>query len=300
MKCLHCGLEHLDNCKVCPMTGKVIEREMLSFDVDGVKFNMIKVEGGSFNMGSDEENAFNNERPLHTVRLTSDYHIGETQVTQALWEKVMGTTVSQQRDKERDKVGNDDLLFGVGDNYPMYYVSWEECQHFIIRLNSKLKGQLGGKRFALPTEAQWEFAARGGNGSMGYTYSGSNDIDEVAWYRVNTDYEAKAVAMLKPNELGIYDMSGNVWEWCQDRHDYGYPSSPQTNPTGSSSGSYRVLRGGSWNRSPFCSRVCHRNCRLQTDRNYCFGFRLAIITPNFRQLVQTKFQKIISITGHRG
>ena len=151
----------------------------------------------------------------------------------------------------------------------MYCISWEDCQRFIGRLNS-----LTGQHFHLPTEAQWEYAARGGSKSCGYKYSGSNDIGSVAWYgEVNGG--ARPVKTKSPNELGIYDMSGNVWEWCQDWYS-SYSSSSQTNPTGISSGSYRVFRGGCWLYNAMGCRVSYRGNGTRPDRDYYLGLRLAL------------------------
>ena len=207
-----------------------------------VVFKMIAVEGGTFQMGATSEqgnDALDSEKPVHSVTL-SDYYIGETEVTQELWTAVMGSNPS---------------YFSGYPQRPVEKVSWNDCQEFITKLN-----QLTGKNFRLPTEAEWEYAARGGNKSQGYKYSGSNTIGDVAWYTDNSSSQTHDVKTKQANELGIYDMSGNVWEWSQDW--YGdYSSSSQTNPTGPSSGSYRVLRGGS--RSSFA-----RGCRV-SNRNYC-------------------------------
>ena len=244
-----------------------------TFTVNGVSFKMIAVEGGTFRMGSNDSEAGDNEKPIHSVTL-SDYYIGETEVTQGLWKAVMGTTVRQQRDKYKFNRP----LYGEGLNYPMYYVSWDDCQDFIKKLN-----QLTGKTFRLPTEAEWEYAARGGNKSKGYKYSGSNTIGDVAWDRVNahdvgsssSNYGTHQVGTKQPNELGIYDMSGNLWEWCSDL--YGdYSSSSQINPTGPTSGSRRVLRGGSWYYYDQRCRVADRNYGSPVGRSYYDGFRLAL------------------------
>ena len=161
----------------------------------------------------------------------SDFYIGKYEVTQAQWRAVMGTTVRQQR----DKAGTDWPLAGEGDNYPMYYVSWDEAQEFIRRLNAQT-----GKQYRLPTEAEWEFAARGGNNSRGYKYSGGNSEGNIAWYSENSNNATHPVGTKSSNELGIYDMSGNVLEWCNDW--YGdYNSNAQTNPQCPSSGFYRIL-----------------------------------------------------------
>ena len=186
----------------------------------------------------------------------------QTEVTQALWKAVMGSNPSRFK----------------GDDRPVECVSWNDCQTFINKLNS-----LTSQHFRLPTEAEWEFAAKGGNKSNGYTYSGSNNIDNVAWYTVNAydkgssspDYGTHDVKTKSPNELGIYDMSGNVWEWCQDW--YGdYSSSSQTNPTGPSSGSSRVLRGGGWCYDATNCRTAYRDCITPTGTSYRLGLRLAL------------------------
>ncbi|MBO4802842.1 MAG: SUMF1/EgtB/PvdO family nonheme iron enzyme [Bacteroidaceae bacterium] len=239
-----------------------------TFTANGVSFKMIRVEGGTFTMGATSEqgsDADSDEKPAHQVTLSS-YYIGETEVTQALWQAVMGSTVSQQR----DKANKEWPLRGVGTNYPMYYISWDECQEFVRKLNS-----LTGQSFRLPTEAQWEFAARGGNKSQGYKYSGSNTLGNVAWYTDNSGSETHPVKTKSPNELGIYDMSGNVWEWCQDWYG-SYSSSSQTNPTGASSGSNRVRRGGGWSNLAGDCRVSYRLISTPGNRGGNLGLRLAL------------------------
>ena len=242
-----------------------------TFIVNGVTFNMVAIEGGTFTMGmtaEQESDAFDVEQPAHEVTLSS-YCIGQTEVTQALWQAVMGSNPS---------------YFSSRNNYdtnlqrPVEFVSWNDCQTFITKLN-----QLTGKTFRLPTEAEWEFAARGGNKSLGYKYSGSNDLDDVAlyWFSIPSEvvdkagYGTQTVATKAPNELGLYDMSGNVWEWCQDCYG-SYSSNSQYNPTGPSSGSNRVYRGGSWgNDARFC-RVSSRIYFTPGFRNSCLGLRLAL------------------------
>ena len=269
---------------------KTKEGDNIEINLNGVRFKMVYVQGGTFKMGSNDSEASSNEKPVHSVTL-SDFYIGETEVTQELWEAVMGTTVAQQRDKancdwpvwevikgttvaqQRDKTNYDWPLLGVGSNYPMYYISWDECQEFIRKLN-----QLTGKNFRLPTEAEWEYAARGGNKSRGYKYSGGNTISEVAWYRckeVNDDPGSRPVGTKSPNELGIYNMNGNVWEWCSDwYHENYYSSSSQTNPTGPTYGSCRVFRGGCWlNEAQFC-RIASRGNYLPSIRHVSLGLRL--------------------------
>ena len=244
--------------------GDTFQSEVETFTVNDVTFCMRLVEGGTFQMGS--ENGYEYEQPIHSVTL-SGYYIGETEVTQALWKAVMGTTVRQQR----DKADTSWPIFGEGDNYPMFYISWNECQEFIIKLNQKT-----GRRFALPTEAQWEFAARGGNKSQGYEYSGSNNIDEVAWYWDNSSEQTHPVGTKMANELGLYDMSGNVYECCSDW--YGdYSSSSQTDSTGPSTGSNRVDRGGGWSNNAGDCRSTDRNYISPDDRYGNLGLRLVLL-----------------------
>ena len=223
---------------------------------NGINIEMVKVEAGSFNMGatSEMENPFEDEKPVHRVTLTNDYYIGKYEVTQALWKTVMGNKPSRFK----------------GDALPVEQVSWNDCQKFITKLN-----KLTGKNFRLPTEAEWEYAARGGKKSRGYQYSGSNTLGDVAWYYDNSGNKTHAVGTKQPNELGIYDMTGNVFEWCQDWRD-SYSSSPLVNPMGAASGSNRVRRGGSWGSS---ARGCHtsfRNGNAPDDRYGSLGLRLVL------------------------
>lgn len=225
--------------------------------VNGVSFTMKYVEGGSFQMGCTSEqgsDAGDDEKPVHSVTL-SDFWIGETEVTQALWKAVMGSNPSASK----------------GDDLPVEEVSWNDCQEFIRKLNA-----LTGKTFALPTEAQWEYAARGGNKSRHNKYAGSNSIGDVAWYTGNSGSSTHPVKGKQANELGLYDMSGNVWEWCEDWYG-SYSSSSQTNPTGPSSVSFRVFRGGSWfNFARYC-RVSSRNSNTPGYRSRYLGFRLSLV-----------------------
>ncbi len=234
----------------------------LNFTMD-----MVRVEGGTFTMGatSEQGNSYDSdERPTHSVTLSS-YHIGKYEITQAQWKAVMGTTIEQQRDK-----AGYSSLYGVGDNYPMYYVSWTEAKEFCDKLSEKT-----GKKYALPTEAQWEFAARGGVKSKGYKYSGSNTIGDVAWYYGNSS-STHAVGTKAANELGIYDMSGNVWEWCADWYG-SYSSDAVTNPTGPSTGSYRVYRGGSWRYDGSNCRVSNRGNEYPGNYDRYLGFRVVCL-----------------------
>jgi len=241
-----------------------------TFNVGDVTFKMVFVEGGTFQMGSDSGD--DDERPVHNVTV-SDFYMGEFEVTQALWQEVMGTTVYQQRDKADPSWS----MRGVGVDYPMYFVNYAEAEEFCGRLNQRLRSQLpAGYSFALPTEAEWEYAARGGNKTNTYTYSGSNYLSDVAWCADNSNSTTHAAGSKRANELGLYDMSGNVWEWCSDWSG-SYSSSSQTDPRGPSSGSARVLRGGSWSNDATGCRVANRG---RPSPSYCsdyIGFRLALV-----------------------
>ena len=231
--------------------------EIETFAVNGVAFKMVKVAGGTFQMGATSEqgsDALTDEKPVHSVTL-SDYYIGQTEVTQELWEAVMGSNPS----------------YFKGDNQrPVESVSWDDCQEFIKKLN-----RLTGKNFRLPTEAEWEYAARGGNKSKGYKYSGSNDADAVAWYEKNSGSKTHPVETKQSNELGLYDMSGNVWEWCQDWYGK-YSSHSQSNPKGANTGGYRVLRGGGWDNYARRVRVSDRSINAPDSRDSGYGLRLAL------------------------
>ena len=233
-----------------------------TFTVNGVTFMMVSVEGGTFTMGSQSE-GYPWEKPAHEVTL-SDFTIGETEVTQALWLAVMGNNPSYFT---RANGYTDDL------NRPVESVSWESCQEFIRKLN-----ELTGKDFRLPTEAEWEFAARGGKLSHRYMYSGSNTIDDVAWYWDNSSDGTKPVASKNANELGIYDMSGNIKEWCQDWYD-SYSSEAQVNPTGPASGSFHVYRSGGWDCSATYCRVSYRFNVAEYEYKF-IGLRLALSPDN--------------------
>lgn len=236
----------------------VIPQQDLNFNVNGVQFRMKYVEGGSFMMGApdDDDEAWGDEKPAHKVTLDS-YYIAETQVTQELWQAVMGSNPS----------------YFKGDIHrPVENVSCNDYQEFIKKLNS-----LTGKTFSLPTEAQWEYAARGGKNSKGYRFSGSNDIGSVAWYDGNASSTTHPVAQKHANELGLYDMTGNVWEWCLDWFDSNYyVNSPQNNPQGPSSGVFRVLRGGSCYNDPGICRVSFRDGSNPDYHHDNGGLRLSL------------------------
>ena len=255
----------------------------------------VRVEGGAFPMGSKDGE--NDERPAHTVKIES-FYMAKYEVTQKEWYEVMGTTVRQQRDMA-DKSWS---LAGEGDNHPMYYVSWLEAVEYCNKRSIKegltpaytidksrkdpnnthayddvkwlVTWNRNANGYRLPTEAEWEYAAKGGNGSPGdYTYAGSNTIDEVAWYDENSDRSAQEAGTKKPNGLGLYDMSGNVWEWCWDWYG-SYASGTQNDPRGASSGSGRVFRGGGWSNAARNVRSAYRYSGALSSRRYYRGFRV--------------------------
>ena len=257
------------------MLGKNNQDESITtFTVNGVSFKMVAVEGGTFTMGATAEQGNevdSNESPTHLVTLSS-YSIGQTEVTQELWLAVMDGNPSYFQ-------VSTDSDYGYSLQRPVERVSWDACQAFITKLN-----QMTGKTFRLPTEAEWEYAARGGNKSHGYKYAGSNTLDDVAWYLSTipsqtsgtAGYGTQPVATKAPNELGLYDMSGNVEEWCKDWYD-SYTSGAQTNPTGPDSGSNRVIRGGGWDSYYTSScRVSRRGGGDTTYTSFSLGLRLAL------------------------
>ena len=224
----------------------------------GLIRNMVSVSGGTFMMGanSGDSEAYDYEKPRHSVTL-SGYRIGKYEVTQREWLAVMGSNPS----------------WFEGDNLPVERVSWDDIVNdFLPKLN-----RMTGLSFRLPTEAEWEYAARGGNRSIGYKYSGGDNIGSVAWYDGNSGSTTHPVGQKQGNELGLYDMSGNVWEWCSDWHDFDYySSSPSTNPKGPSSGSARVYRGGSWfHYARFC-RVSYRSYDDPSGTFRNVGLRLVL------------------------
>ena len=229
------------------------------FTVKGVTFKMILVNHGTFTMGATPEMQISgnyDEVPVHEVTISKDYYMGETPVTQALWQAVMGDNPSGFK----------------GDNNPVENVSWYDCLEFINKLN-----RLTGRKFRLPTEAEWEFAARGGNKSNHTRYAGSSNLDEVAWCISNSGGNTHPVAQKKPNELGLYDMSGNVREWCNDIYDaYYYAKSPSTDPQGPKFGDYCVMRGGAHSTYlGFCCLSC-RDPNYSDNHYRDTGLRLAL------------------------
>jgi formylglycine-generating enzyme required for sulfatase activity len=216
---------------------------------DSIARNMVLVQGGTFQMGDKSHG------PIHPVTL-SDFYISKFQVTQADWRSVMGSDPSKRC-----------------VDCPVKSVNWNDIQDFLTKLNART-----GLHYRLPTEAEWEYAARGGNLSKDFKYAGSNNLDEVAWYEANSSEKTHPVGQKCPNELGLYDMSGNVWEWCQDWYQDlydSYSASAQTNPTGPNTGSYRVIRGGSWYDGPKSARVAYRSGYRPSVRRRDIGFRLA-------------------------
>ncbi len=235
----------------------------------GINMKMIWVEGGDFLMGCTSEQGGDCGSDEQNVRrVTVDgYYIGMLEVTQEQWEKVVGTNIYQQKSK-----AGGSSTYGVGPTYPMYYVSWEEAMEFCRLLSQKT-----GKTYTLPTEAQWEYAARGGKNPDGTKYSGSNMIDVVGWYSDNSGSSTHPCGTKRANSLGIYDMSGNVWEWCKDWYANSYVSYDTNNPVGPSSGFNRVNRGGGWGSTASGCRVADRSYYSPDDRRGNLGFRVVLL-----------------------
>ncbi|MBQ9469633.1 MAG: formylglycine-generating enzyme family protein [Bacteroidales bacterium] len=232
-------------------------------DVNGISINMVSIDGGEFDMGAQADSplgtnydplATKYEVPVHRVRLDS-YKIGQTEVTQQLWQAVMGSNPSHVK----------------GDRLPVEGVSWNDIVNdFLPKLNA-----LTGRRFRLPTEAEWEYAARGASQTRGMVHPGSSNLRDVAWFEANSEKRLQLVGQLMSNELGLYDMCGNVWEWCADYYAR-YSADAQTNPAGPRSGSERVLRGGSWYNAATRCRVSERDSYRPNYRFNDVGFRLAL------------------------
>ena len=232
--------------------------DRLTFSVRGVSFSLRLISHGTFLMGADPDvdpDADEVESPVHPVTISRDFYLAETPVTQALYEAVMDCNPS---------------VYKGASSRPVDSVSWFDSQAFIEKLNSIIPDG----SFSLPTEAEWEFAARGGNLSKGFKYAGSDDIDEVAWYYFNCNTSTCPVAQKLPNELGLYDMTGNVIEWCQDWWTDDYPSDAVTDPVGPAEGIYRVQRGGGYHTVLESCRNTFRDGFFPTNNYDCFGFRL--------------------------
>ena len=232
---------------------------------------MVRVRAGTFTMGAadDDSEAYDDEKPAHQVTISHDYFIAETLLTQALWTAVMGTTTQEE------EVGTGGVTgLGYGDNYPMYPLSYYDCQEFVDSLS-----KITGLNFRMPTEAEWEYAARGGHLSKGYKYPGSNNPDEVAWsYHNVPDQTVRPVKQLLPNELGLYDMAGNVWEWIYD-YNRPYTADPQVNPIGELNSTRSFVRGGSTYKH-YTNRHNRVSCRhvefAKTYKNTRMGFRFVM------------------------
>ena len=231
-----------------------------SYRVNKVSFNMVRVEKGDFLMGAQHKDTaeFNYDRysqtdelPVHHVTMREDYYIGQTEVTQQLWKSVMGYNPSKKKCPKR----------------PVTNVSYYEVQEFLRRIDS-----ITGMQFRLPTEEEWEYAARGGKYSRGYVYSGSNEVDRVAWHNGNTS-AVKKVKKRASNELGIYDMSGNVWEWCDTKYRF---FDKERNASLGKDGQMYVIRGGAWELPKTSCRVAWRGKRLPDLKNSFGGFRLCL------------------------
>ena len=241
------------------------------FTVNHIPLKMVFVKGGEMQLGcvTDQDDSCKaDETPVHTVSLT-DFYIAETEITQAQWMAVMGQ--------------NNNPSYWKGNTLPVERVSWEECQRFIIRLNKYLASELPeGYRFALPSEAQWEYAARGGLKSAHTRYSGGNDITKVSWFYGNSNQRTHDVRIKEANELGVFDMSGNVWEWCADWFDENFyaENTDWNNPLNVNETSYRVLRGGSWNYAAPYHRCSSRDRGSIHSRYEDCGFRVALVPKN--------------------
>jgi len=226
--------------------------ETRTFTVNGVSFKMVRIPAGEFMMGSPpNEPERGDDETQHRVRISRDFWMGQTEVTQGLWKAVMGS--------------NPSYFSNCGDDCPVEQVSWHECQEFIQKLN----GMVSGGNFRLPTEAEWEVACRAGTTGP---YAG--DLDAMGWYVENSGSKTHGVGQKQPNAWGLYDMHGNVFEWCQDWYG-GYPAGSVTDPTGPSSGSIRVLRGGSWYYVAGFCRSADRNRDTPGSRSFSLGLRLA-------------------------
>jgi formylglycine-generating enzyme required for sulfatase activity len=229
-------------------TTKIYSNGVLT--INGVRYEMASIPAGEFQMGSNSSVANDDEKPVHTVRISKGFWLGRTEVTQGLWQVVMGSNPS---------------YFLKGSTYPVERVSWDDCQAFITKLNQ----MVGSNYFRLPTEAEWEYACRAGTTGDYY-----GNVDSIAWYDGNSGSTTHPVAQKQANAFGLYDMSGNVWEKCQDWFG-DYSGGYQTDPTGPVSGSFRVGRGGSWEFWARGVRSAIRGISVPGNRSNQTGFRLA-------------------------
>lgn len=254
--------------KKTALSASNIPRQTFIETFDSLYLSMTWVNGGQFSMGCTEEqvNCENNEKCVRTITLDG-YWIGTFEVTQKQWEIIYGTTIDQQCKKAG---GN--YCYGVGPNFPMYFISWQEAMDFCKKLSEKT-----GKKYTLPTEAQWEYAARGGNQGKDTRFSGSDNIDDVAWSTMNSNNTTHIIGKKKCNSLEIYDMSGNVWEWCQDWYAPSYDLEDIYNPQGPTQGKEKVNRGGSKSSQPQNCRTSYRNHYNPNARFSYLGFRIVCI-----------------------
>lgn len=236
---------------------------------NGLNLKLVWIESGNFRMGNNTSLAESDEQSVRTVILDG-YYMGAFEITQRQWEIVMGTTISEQRAKY-----DGSFVYGVGDNYPMYFVSHDEAVEFCNRLN-----EMTGRKFSLPTEAQWEYAAKGGkNDKNDFIYSGSDGCSAVAWFSANSNESTHPVGQKKCNSLGLYDMSGNLWEWCSDWYgEYSADETSVKNPDGPSTGTIKVIRGGSWYHDSSAARVTNRGGGLVGEGKCVIGFRVVMST----------------------
>ena len=245
---------------------KIYTENVLGLDMD-----MVWVEGGEYMMGAtpeQEAQADKDEKPVHQVYVES-FYLGKHEVTQRQWETVMGTTIKDQWILSRCDVG---IYGGEGPNNPIFYVSWNEATDFCKKLSD-----LTGKKYVLPSEEQCEYAARGGNRATGTKYSGSNKLSEVGWSKGMNRGTRPVGTTKRPNSLGIYDMSGNVVEWCSNEYTVDYVSGPSTDPEITKYGTFRVARGGGWDLDDFYCRVSARIGYVEGNRTFCLGFRVACL-----------------------
>lgn len=235
--------------------------------IKDINMQMILVEAGSFKMGGTVEQGADTESDeMERTIIIDEFYIGQFEVTQGQWEAIMGSNIEMQRDLASPNFS----IYGEGVNYPMYYISWEDANAFCERLS-----QLTGKKYSLPTEAEWEYAARGGHKHDGTKYSGSMIVQDVAWHNANSEGSTHEVGTLKANGLGVCDMSGNVCEWCTDW--YGdYMRYDTNNPKGEDSGSHKVVRGGGWINGHKSCRVSFRRGANPQTRESSFGFRVVM------------------------
>lgn len=249
--------------------GSSANNEVYTETAWGVNMKMAWVEGGEFTMGCTPDQGGEcreNEQNVRNITL-SGFYIGIMEVTQSQWERVMGTTIQQQKAK-----AGYNSLYGVGSDFPIYYVNWSEAMEFCRILSEKT-----GKKYTLPTEAQWEYAARGGQRANYDRYAGSSRIEDVAWYSGNSKSTIHPCGKMNANALGLYDMSGNVSEWCADWYNSYYKSDDTRDPLGVSNGDFRVQRGGNWEGKMQLCRVAYRQYDKPQNRTYKCGFRVVCI-----------------------